>query len=126
MAENVNGDIPVFNTGEQSYGSMRRLVTMQAAAMRIQAQMRQLARDPESVDYRDIPSPEEMDQVYDSLDAHLSEVLVSVPPDWLVEGAPEDLDWSEPESLRYVRADKIQALREAMRIANDPESVTGK
>lgn len=38
------------------------------------------------------------------------EVLVDVPREWLIEGAPKALDWSEPESLDWVRSDKYQEI----------------
>ncbi|GIL09273.1 MAG: hypothetical protein BroJett033_7840 [Chloroflexota bacterium] len=42
--------------------------------------------------------------------ALVAEVLVSVPDGWLVKGAPAELDWSDPESLDWIRADKYQQL----------------
>ena len=43
-------------------------------------------------------------------DAFFSKFLVSVPRSWLVPGAPESLDWSDPESLNWLQADKYQTL----------------
>lgn len=38
------------------------------------------------------------------------EVLMDVPREWLITGAPEGLDWDNPESLDWVRADKYQEI----------------
>jgi len=40
-------------------------------------------------------------------------VLVSVPDSWLVEDAPETIDWRDNESLDYIRGDMSNALVEA-------------
>lgn len=49
----------------------------------------------------------------------MSRVLVSVPRAWLDDEAPEELDWSQPESLEYVQeqryAELIQAFTEGRR-----------
>jgi hypothetical protein len=60
------------------------------------------------------------------LEQQLSFVLVDVPRAWLIEGAPADLDWSDPASQEWVREDKMETLRECMNDARQPESVTKK
>lgn len=38
------------------------------------------------------------------------EVLLDVPREWLIEGAPAGLNWDDPESLDWVRSDKYQEI----------------
>ena len=49
-------------------------------------------------------------QLEDERDALLCEVLEYVPADWLVEGAPDSLDWHDVESLDWVQAGKFDEL----------------
>ena len=49
-------------------------------------------------------------QLEDERDALLCEVLEYVPADWLVEGAPDNLDWHDVESLDWVQAGKFDEL----------------
>jgi len=49
-------------------------------------------------------------QLEDERDALLCEVLEHVPADWLVEGAPDSLDWHDVESLDWVQAGKFDEL----------------
>lgn len=55
-----------------------------------------------------------LDEVEARREALLSEVLVSVPRDWLVEDAPEGLDWRKAESLDWLLDVQFQPLIEAM------------
>jgi hypothetical protein len=55
----------------------------------------------------------------------ISRILVSVPQDWLVPGAPEGLDWRDVASLEWLRSDKMKELREAAVEARDPQAVSG-
>lgn len=60
----------------------------------------------------------------ESLEAVLKYV-VSIPREWLVDGAPADLDWSKPESLDWLQTIRIQELLEAAATARSPEQVSG-
>ena len=120
-----NSDKPVFDIGSQNYGSLKDMSIAQAQAMRVQAVMMAMADDPKSVSFADIPRPDELKEIYNALDQHLCNVLVSVPQDWLVAGAPSDLDWAQVDSLDWVRSDRIGDLRDAMRLAADPEELSG-
>lgn len=48
--------------------------------------------------------------VADEQAALVCAVLVDVPRAWLIDGAPDDLDWDDPESLDWIRADKYQDI----------------
>lgn len=40
-------------------------------------------------------------------EAMICEVLVSVPDRWIAAGAPDDLDWSDAESLDWLKNDQV-------------------
>lgn len=40
----------------------------------------------------------------------IAQVLVSVPREWLLVNAPEDLDWSKEASLDYIQSDRYEEL----------------
>ena len=51
-----------------------------------------------------------LETVADEQAALVCEVLVDVPVGWLITGAPDGLDWDDPASLDWVRADKYQEI----------------
>ena len=61
----------------------------------------------------------EMPDLNDARDALICQVLVSVPREWLIGGAPADLDWSDPASLEWLRDIRplLDALSEAQAAA---------
>lgn len=50
----------------------------------------------------------------------IAQVLVSVPDDWLIEGAPEALDWSDVASLDWVQAYRYLEILSLVREKNVP------
>jgi hypothetical protein len=40
----------------------------------------------------------------------MAQVLVDVPRSWLLDSAPEEIDWSDPDSLKYVSYDGYNKL----------------
>lgn len=83
----------------------------------LQAKIRKLNRD-------DV-EPEYVEAVLGELDALLARFVVSVPRDWLMPGAPDDLDWSDPVSFDWVRSDKMSDLQTGMIEAATPQAVSG-
>ncbi|MCZ2097239.1 MAG: hypothetical protein LC121_13465 [Anaerolineae bacterium] len=69
---------------------------------------------------------DELDRLVEDAERAIALILVSVPRAWLVDNAPESLDWSDVASLAWVRSDKMDVLREAAVEARAPENVTGK
>ena len=63
-----------------------------------------------------IDDPDEYDDEYDriwsEIQVFMSSVIVSIPSSWLISSAPPDLDWSDPESLDWVRSEKFSELAE--------------
>jgi len=60
----------------------------------------------------------------DVIEGYACQVLVSVPPSWLVDDAPADLDWSQPDSLGWLRQDRYRELQELISDAKRPENVS--
>ena len=69
---------------------------------------------------------DQFDDLQDVLTEALAKWVVSVPALWLVAGAPDTLDWSNPVSFDWIRADKFQELSEAAVAARAPERVSGR
>ena len=62
---------------------------------------------------------------YANLEKSLSLVVVSVPRDWLVDGAPEDIDWSDPASFNWLRSTGMRDLVKAFGEAQTPAEASG-
>lgn len=45
----------------------------------------------------------------------VAQVLVDVPRDWLLETAPDAIDWGDPASLNFVQADRYGEMLEMIR-----------
>lgn len=57
---------------------------------------------------------DDLDNLVDTRDALVCEVLVSVPREWLVSRAPDGLDWKNPESLDWLRVGKLEEIVHAI------------
>lgn len=46
------------------------------------------------------------------MESHIAKCLISVPSDWLVDGAPppDSIDWSDKESFKWLRGTKFEVL----------------
>ncbi len=114
---------PQFDYSRLSHGDSKALGRVQ---LRLQRLMAQLAESAALSDDEFERKMVEMDGLVEEAERVISLILVSLPREWLVEGAPADLDWSDVRSLEWVRTDKMDALRVAAVEARHPESVTGK
>lgn len=52
----------------------------------------------------------------------LAQVLVSVPREWLTKDAPEELDWSDPESQGYILETRYAELVQGLTLARRENS----
>ena len=116
-------DQPVFDFSRWSWGQQKDASRLLMQALHVQA----LLNKPSILGNR-----EDFDRVMEQLDAitlanerNLCSVLVSVPRGWLVDSAPEEIDWSDPESLNWVVGPRFNDLMAAMRTAQTPEAVSG-
>jgi len=66
----------------------------------------------------------EREKALTMMEGMLARQLVSVPRDWLVPGAPENIDWSEPQSLDWLQGRRIEELQAAMFAGTAPEDVS--
>lgn len=67
----------------------------------------------------------DMETLFAEMQAMLAKVVLSVPRSWLVKDAPEQLDWTDPASFDWLRADRMQQLQEMLADARRPEALTG-
>lgn len=64
---------------------------------------------------------DELETLADTQAALLVQVLVDVPRDWLLPDAPDELDWSQVESLDYIQSRRYGEILEMVRTMNIPE-----
>lgn len=93
MSGSPNGT-PVFDRSRISHRESKQVTVLQ---VRVQAAQRDLDADM-------------VERCLEEIDAFFAKILVSVPHDYLLDGAPENLDWSDPSSLNWIRADKYDDL----------------
>lgn len=55
-----------------------------------------------------------LDRIMEERDKLIAQVLVDVPRGWLVDDAPDDLDWSDPENLDWLRQDRYADVLKAV------------
>ena len=116
-------DKPIFDFTRFSWRDAKSISRLQARATRVSA----LLDSTETMLNRDAfdEAMAAQDEVFDELQAYIARVLVSVPASWLVPDAPDDLEWSDPDSLDWLRGNAFSELRAMMIEASRPESVTG-
>lgn len=54
-----------------------------------------------------------MEQGFNEMQQFLAKITVGVPRAWLVADAPEEIDWSDPDSFDYLRGNRMQDLMRA-------------
>jgi hypothetical protein len=112
--------LPSFNFANVSYKWTKDWARTFNEVVRAQVLIEAEAKDdatPEeraSVNRAKLEAVASIGDFLDKRDALVAQVLTFVPREWLVAEAPEDLDWSKPESLEYLRMDKVQALQDAL------------
>lgn len=103
-------DKPEFKFPVSSWGDSKRFAVLQA-------RLRQLGRG-------DLTA-EETEAVFNDLDRMLARFVTYVPRAWLVEGAPENLDWSDPASFEYMLTARMVDLQAALAEARSPQETAG-
>lgn len=53
---------------------------------------------------------EQMDKFMDEIQATIGSCVVSIPRSWLVDDAPEELDWKDPRSLDWLESSRFEEL----------------
>ena len=116
-------DNPVFDFTRFSWRDAKAITRLQARAMQVSTLLGSTETMLNRQAFDDALAAQ--DEVFDELQKYIARVLVSVPVSWLVPGAPEDLEWSDPDSLDWLRGAAFAQLRAKMIEASSPESVTG-
>lgn len=60
----------------------------------------------------------DLEQLSDVQAGLLCQVLVDVPNEWLIEGAPDNIDWGQVDSLDWIQADRYTQIFEILRTRN--------
>ena len=116
-----NGSKPVFDYTTYSRKEQKIAIREQTVLQRLAAKL----ADPAAYDDDEFEEKfDEFERLQDEFEAKVCQRIVSVPVEWLVPGAPADLDWSKPGAFDWLRADKIDELTDAATEARHPEQVT--
>jgi len=119
-----NGNKPEFDFSDFSRAESKHIAKVYRKARFVNAKM----NDDSLLAQMSFDEFEQLEQQAQDLEREANEMivkrLVSMPRDWLVTSAPDNIDWSDPESLGYLRGNMSGALQEAFGEAGSPESVT--
>jgi hypothetical protein len=84
---------------------------------RLQVRIQHLAKKIEAAAAEDDIEPllAQFDALMDQQEMHIFAAVAYVPQHWLIKDAPSanGIDWQDNESVRWLRADKLQALGKA-------------
>lgn len=109
--EEFTGGTPKFDFADVSYKESRKLTRLQHELEALQRRKDEGPLD-ELEDVLDA-----IEDVLDAQEEYICKLLVDVPRAWLVSSAPSEIDWSDRESLQFLRGDKWRALAEALQEA---------
>lgn len=101
--------MPTFDFSRVSYRQGREMTRAQIRLAHVVQKMDAL---PPEADLEPLLS--EYDALLDIQADYVRQCIEFVPRDWLIDSAPDTIDWHDPASLDYLRADKFTALIEAM------------
>lgn len=87
-------ELPEFDWGNFSYKDSKR----------VRALTYEYEHRPEDASFEDELAFDE------AFEKELAKLIVSVPRSWLVNDAPEEIDWSDVRSLEYIRGNKFGKL----------------
>lgn len=80
------------------------------------------AKEAEKLLGEKVQALDDLEALGDEQAALLAQVLVDVPDEWLLEGAPENLDWSKPESLDWIQSERYSEIFIQLRNRNAAEA----
>jgi hypothetical protein len=111
-------DKPRFDFSNVSYKQGRE-------SGRVQARIQHVAKKIEAAAAEDDIEPllDEFDRLMDQQEQNIFAAVAYIPQGWLVKTAPHanDINWQDAESIKYLRADKLQVLAKAKQEAqNNP------
>lgn len=117
-----NGHVPApeFDFSEVSYGWAKQYSKVMARLAATGALIEEKAKNDITPEERAALKAARLealagwDELIEERDSLLVMPLVSVPREWLVKSAPEDIDWSDVKSLDWLRGDRLEALMTAL------------
>lgn len=109
-------DTPVFDFGRMSRGWRLAWSEVQIAVSEVQLDLQAGLDSDAGLDVmrERVSLMRKMQALAAEQAVLVAQVLVSVPDDWLAEGAPEGLDWRDPTSLDHLQEDKYADLLTAL------------
>jgi hypothetical protein len=114
---------PVFDYSRIGFLEQSNVVRLQYDMHR--AAMRLEQKDVLLDDVRFEQAWSERERVVGKLVEFMARVLISVPREWMLADAPEEVDWSHPDSFKWLQSQHFGDLRDAMAEASTPETVSG-
>lgn len=107
-------DKPVFDFSNVSYRQGRE-------SGRVQARISHLAKQIDAAGAGDDIDAllVQFDDLMDQQERHIFAAVAYIPQGWLVSGAPmaSSINWQESDSIKWLRADKLQVLAKAKNAA---------
>ena len=88
-------ETPIFDMDNLSFGDVKRMYGIQDRIVAAKGEA-------------------ELNQAFGEAQALMAQVVISVPRSWVVKSAPENIDWSKPESFDFLKALKFNALTLAL------------
>lgn len=111
-------EAPETPTFDFSNVSQRRAREMSRMKIRLQHVAKQIDGAEASTDITGLLA--EYEELLTAQEAYVMEAVVSVPAAWLVTAAPAVINWQEADSLRWLQANRWQALVAARQDAQNP------
>jgi hypothetical protein len=97
MSGNQNGT-PQFDFSELSWGDEKAFSRINLLILKSQ----------------EINDADMLSEAHQTLDGYMAKIITYIPRDWLINSAPESIDWKDPASLNYIRSKKVGDLRAEM------------
>lgn len=109
---------------EMSWKQIREFARVQRVVAMLEQQRREVIV---TKDFKALEKLEdEIDEKIDALRSLIAPCIKYLPASWLVEGAPDKLDWDDPASQEYLRASKIITLSNLIQGGKDEADEEGK
>lgn len=103
-------DRPAFDFDDLCWGDVEDVTVLNA----------QLAKAQE------INDADQIREILTAIRAITARIVRYVPRDWFVNRAPEPLDFSDPDTYRYLKRDKFQELQKMAKEEQSPLDSSGK
>jgi len=123
MTGQAPNEKPQFDYSNYSRKQQKRLTRLQFQVQRLATKLDEQGADMPDEAYD--AALDELDVLIDKLERMALAQVTNVPRGWLVQDAPEDLTCQSENWWDWLRADRLEALKEAAVDARSPEAVSG-